>query len=296
MKFFRFASFLPVATLMIALAAGLASAADDDLPEPTDGGDEAVSAPAPEDALPDPSLGEGVDSLPQPGVDAQSENPKNVVNKPLESDDIFLPTPTAQESINYAPLGSPVSNRTVSDDWRVGMERRPLVSLHGGVAIYNYPSEAVEANRNGPTVGGSVRIFDIAQTIFLHAYGSVGWVKLGGVGPFTDVKDTVIHLGGLLEVGIGRRLSLFGSLLKRGHTLKSGPDASLQFGTVERYTDLINEGWKLGIGAQYDFYVIPHGSIGIRGHIEQDMGLVALTMAMEPRPRKKLSLNFSEYK
>jgi hypothetical protein len=47
-----------------------------------------------------------------------------------------------------------------------------------------------------------------------------------------------------------------------------------------------------GIGAQYDFYVIPHGSIGIHGEISQDFYLVTFAFSMEPRPREKLSLGY----
>jgi len=247
-----------------------------------------------EENLPAPSLGD--EDLPAPNLEAERQSSRNQVNPDPESDDIFLPTPATQDNVNYAPLGSPVSSRNIGDaDWRLGMDNRPIFSLHGGVGVFNYPNEAVEENRSGATVGASIRLINIAQTIFLHAYGSYSWPKLGGVGPYTDVKDTVQHLGALLEVGIGRRLSLFGSLLRRNHTLKTSADASGQFGNIDNYaSEIINDGWKLGVGAQYDFYIIPHGSIGIRAHIEQDMGLVALTMALEPKPKKRLSLNFQD--
>ena len=48
---------------------------------------------------------------------------------------------------------------------------------------------------------------------------------------------------------------------------------------------------KLGFGGQYDFYVIPHGSLGLRGYIEQDYAYIGLTMSMEPAPRKRASLS-----
>jgi hypothetical protein len=115
------------------------------------------------------------------------------------------------------------------------------------------------------------------------------------VGPFPEVKDNITHFGGLLEVGVGRRFSLFGSLLRRGHTLSSDRIEGGQFESIDAFTNIIsNEGWKFGVGAQYDFYVIPHGSLGIRGHVEVDMALVALTMALEPQPRKRMKFGFDD--
>lgn len=283
------------ASLLLTLTFGIDSLrAEEDLPDPTDGSEEEVMPSLPEDALPEPSLGDETDSLPPPGQMINEENAKNQVNRPVEDDEVFLPTPTAQENINYAPMVQPRLESRSETDWRYGLDRRPIFSLHGGAAVYNYPSLAVEPNRTAGTVGASVRLYDIAQTVFLHAYGSFGWVSLGNVGPFPKVKDTVLHFGPMIEVGLGRRISVFGSLFRRSHTLDSDPAISGGFTSVEGYTDLLNEGWKLGVGVQYDFYIIPHGSIGIRGHIEQDMALVALTMALEPKPRKRMNLNFNE--
>jgi hypothetical protein len=170
-----------------------------------------------------------------------------------------------------------------------------VFSLHGGIGVWSYPTTAIPDNKSGPTVGASARVFNLGQTVFLHVYGAFSWTKLGRVGPFPDVKDTILQYGALLEVGIGRRLSLFGSFLRRGHSLRVTSDPSGQYSSLEQYVpDIAPSEWKPGIGIQYDFYVIPHGSIGIRAHVEQDMGLVALTMALEPQPRKKLSLNFDD--
>lgn len=300
MKFFRFASLLWTVTIFTAvLLASPASAEDEDLPPPGSGTEEEIpfNPPAQEDLdeenLPAPSLGD--EDLPEPTLETQRKSSNNQVNPGDENDDIFLPTPTVQDNVNYAPLGSPVSNRNLGDaDWRLGMDNRPVFSLHAGMGVYNYPSVAVQENRGGATVGASIRLINIAQTIFLHAYASYGWVGLGAVGPYANVKDTVQHLGGMIELGIGRRISLFGSLLRRNHTLDATQSVATNPVNIDTYTDLVNEGWKLGVGIQYDFYVIPHGSLGVRAHVEQDMGLLVLTMALEPKPKKRLSLNFQD--
>jgi hypothetical protein len=302
MKSLSFASLPWTVTILIwALNADRAFAFDEwDLPPPGSGyEDEIPLAPPPQDdleeenLLPAPGFG---DNLPDPALERRRQSGANEVNRMREEDDIFLPTPTTNDHVNYAPLGSPVVNRrAIEADWRSGMMNRPVVSLHGGFGVFNYPTDAVQENRSGPTVGASVRLLNLGQTIFLHAYGSYSWVKLGPVGPFPEVRDAVLHYGGLIELGIGRRLSLFGSLLRRGHTLAADPDSTGQFGSIENYTrSLVNEGWKLGAGIQYDFHVIPHGSLGVRAHVEQDMGLVVLTMALEPVPRKRMNLNFQD--
>ena len=82
-------------------------------------------------------------------------------------------------------------------------------------------------------MGASIRVWDLGQTIFLHFYGSFTWVNLGGVGPFTEVKDAILHYGPMIELGIGRRLSLFGSILRRNHNFKGSADASGSEGAAE---------------------------------------------------------------
>lgn len=286
--------------MALILAAPLAVHADDDsLPLPQDGTEKEVPFnPPPQDfEEPLPSIGE--DALPEPMGSAGSSD--NVVNNAPAEDDIFLPAPQGQasESSNYAPLstGTPVnvSNLDEGGDWRYGWNRRPIFTAHGGMSMVNYPVEGVGENIQAPIVGASVRVWDLGQTVFLHVYGAFSWVKVGGVGPFTEVKDAIVNFGPMIEVGIGRRLSLFGSILRRNHNFKTSSDPSTQFGSIDNYANQIaKDKWMPGVGIQYDFYVIPHGSLGIRAHVEQDVALVALTMAIEPAPRKKLSLNFNE--
>jgi hypothetical protein len=293
-------SLLGIVTLLMLFVSVAAWSADEDLPPPLDGvnQEELENPPAQEDlddALPTPTLGSDEENLPDSWAGPQEQD-KYKVNNQAPNDQVYLPQAANQDSVYYAPLGNnPTYSRDEIDrnDWRMGMENRPMFSLHAGGAVFSYPSTAVQENREAITVGASVRVFNLAQTVFLHAYGSYSWVGVGPVGPFPNVKDTVLHLGGLLEVGVGRRVSIFGSLLRRAHTLSADTIPEGQFQTIDSFTNIItNEGWKIGVGAQYDFYVIPHGSIGIRGHLEQDMLLIALTMALEPQPKRRMTLNF----
>jgi hypothetical protein len=293
------ASLLRIVTMALILAAPLAAHADDDsLPLPQDGTEEEVPFNPPSQDFDESLPGAGDDALPEPmGSDGSSDN---VVNNAPAEDDIFLPTPQGQgEPSSYTPLstGVPVNTARNEDDgdWRYGWNKRPIFTLHGGISIVNYQVEGVAENLQAPIVGASVRVWDIGQTVFLHAYGAFSWVNIGGVGPISEVKDAIVNFGPMIEIGIGRRLSLFGSILKRNHNIKAGPDASRQFGSVDNFASQITEDkWMPGVGIQYDFYVIPHGSLGVRAHVEQDVALVALTMSIEPAPRKKLSLNFNE--
>lgn len=280
-----------------------AFSADDDLPPPIEGTDEEIplseSPPQmdPDETLPTPSLGQDEDELPDPYASRIQEKNANQVNRRNEEDDIFLPTPAVQDNVNYAPLGSPVSTRTrwEDNDWYLGMQNRPAFSLQVGVASRNYLSELVPARKQGPSVAASWRAFNIAQTVFLHAYASASFFNVGDVAYYQNVKDFTLHFGPLLEVGIGRRLSLYASFLRRSNTLSSAPEEP---GMPH------NEGWltyvdepasfRPGFGLQWDFYVIPHGSLGVRGHFEQDYAVVYLTMAIEPKPSRRLNLNFRE--
>lgn len=286
--------------MALILAAPLSVHADDDsLPLPSDGTEEEVPFNPPPQEFEESLPGAGEDALPEPmGSEGSSDN---VVNNAPAEDDIFLPTPQGQPADNssYAPItsGIPVSTNRDEDngDWRYGWNKRPVFTAHGGMSIVNYPVTGIAENIQAPIVGASVRVWDIGQTVFLHAYGAFSWVKVGGVGPISDVKDAIVNFGPMIEVGIGRRLSLFGSILRRNHNVKAGPDASRQFGSIDNFASQFTEDkWMPGVGIGYDFYVIPHGSLGIRAHVEQDVASVMLSMSIEPAPRKRLSLNFNE--
>ena len=177
------------------------------------------------------------------------------------------------------------------------MNSRPAFTLDVGVASRNYPTEALPDRKQGAQAGASYRIFNLGQTVFLHGYASIAYIRVGDVVNFQNVKDITYHLGGLLEVGVGRRLSLLGGLMIRQNYLTAEPydrtrdgdnrpNPMTQLGQVGEPRTL-----KLGLGAQYDFYVIPHGSMGIRGYIEQDYAYVSLTLSMEPAPRKRETLS-----
>jgi hypothetical protein len=284
--------------------AATAFAVDEDLPPPDAGELQVPRATSPtstavqieDETLPSPSLGD--DALPEPSADRGQENPRNQVNRPPEDDDIFLPTPNVNDNINYAPVGTPAPRMAAEDvDWRVVSNNRPMFSLFLGLANKAYVNVEVKGRQTGPTVGASIRFLNIGQTVFAHAYADVSWFKPGDVLSVPDVKDQQIHVGGLLEFALGRRISIYGSLLVRSSqvtTDKLGSAKPAGYNT----DDLADVGEPstlyLGAGLQWDFYVIPHGSLGARFHVERDLFALTLQMAMEPRPRRKLTLNFED--
>jgi hypothetical protein len=201
------------------LSAGVcapAFAADGDLPAPQGTVDDEIPTgePAPQeplpdfganDTMPDPSMAD--DALPEPVGNPASN--ANQVNRAAENDDIFLPTPAVQDNVNYAPLGTPVSSRTSleDNDWRLGMNNRPAFSFQIGGAVRNYGTDLVPNNVIGVSAAGSWRVLNIAQTVFLHAYASATLYRVGDVGAYPSVQDITLHMGPMVEIGIGRRLT-----------------------------------------------------------------------------------------
>lgn len=297
------------------MSGSIGFAADDDIPPPLDA--ESADAPAPDmpnlelsdEGTPAPSLGE--DSLPEPSADRAQENAANQVNQQPADDEVFLPAPGGNDSINYAPADRGATRYSSRDEreWQV-MRDRPIFTLYAGTAFKDYPGNPSYANdvertrTTGVTVGASVRVIDLAQTVFAHIYFDYSWYSVGDIGPkenpassIAQVKDETFHIGPMIEIGVGRRISLFGSLLRRQARVSADKVGVLNVDQQD-VGNLVGIGekptWQLGVGLQWDFYVIPHGSLGLRGHIEQDLAMVTLALAMEPAPRKKLNLNFDD--
>ncbi len=312
---------IAIITLML-LSSGIALAAEDeDIPPPADAEAPAAKAPAiskapgaeaappvtEDDTIPAPSLGE--ETLPEPSANRAEENPQNQVNQAPAEDDVFLPTPGGNDSINDAPLERPATRLSSNDaEWRV-LKERPVFSLYLGPSFKSYPNPYIAGTRfTGIQVGGSVRMFDLAQTVFLHLYADYSWYSIGNVGPdpvnaytpttaVAQVKDETVHVGPMIEFGVGRHFSLFASFLRRQARVSADRVGVENVGSQNlHHLDGIGEAptWRPGIGAQLDFYVIPHGSLGLHAQLEQNFFAITLAVAMEPVPRKKLSLNFDE--
>ncbi len=169
---------------------------------------------------------------------------------------------------------------------------RPTFQMYLGGATKAYPTTLVPDNITGIGAGISLRVLRLGETVFLHGIAEISYFSLGTVGNWPGVKDRTYHVGGLLEVALGRRVSLFGALERRWNYVTTDPHTDLPSNQRQLFNVNEEARWHLGAGAQYDFYVIPHGSLGARLYLEQDYGMISLVMALEPKPKKKLSLNY----
>ncbi|MGZ3703916.1 MAG: hypothetical protein ACXVB8_12455 [Bdellovibrionota bacterium] len=295
---------------MLLLVGAGAYAMDEDIPPPADS-----EIPAPQssvgatktpndsaalnedESIPAPSLGD--ESLPEPSVDRGQEKAKNQVNKTPEDDEIFLPTPNVNDNVYYAPVGTPAPRVSSDDlDWRMLNTNRPAFSLYLGLGFKSYPNNFVKQNfTTGYFAGVSLRVLNLAQTLFLHAYYSFSAYDVGDVGSIANVVDNTQHMGGMLELALGRHFSLFGTLLRRQALIHSTTTNPQLTGLVNQ-ADVADVGeppsWYLGAAAQWDLYVVPHGSIGLHFQIERDLYALTVAFAVEPAPRKKLSLNYGD--
>jgi hypothetical protein len=309
---------MAILSLLLLAGANAAFAGDEDMPPPADSDIPAPRTSLPvtktpndsavlneDESIPAPSLGD--DALPEPSVDRGQEKARNQVNKAPEDDEIFLPTPNVNDNVYYAPVGSPAPRVTADDlDWRVMNTNRPAFSLYAGAALKSYSNTPVKASfTNGYSVAASYRVLHLGQTLFLHAYYAFSYFDVGDVGSVSNVTDQTQQLGGILELAVGRRFSLFGTLLRRQANIKAAPPKknfnALGFPLASNAQDLsdINgvgeqPNWNLGAGFQWDFYVVPHGSIGVHVQVERSLYTLTLAMAIEPAPRKKLSLNYND--
>ena len=295
----RAASFL----LLLALCAAPGFAfAEDDLPPPSDGN----GAPPPpldqgpigEDppAVPLPSTGD--DDLPPPSSSGNLGDPSLQVNRPVDAEDeIFLPSPQQQDTVNYAPSGVPlVNNNSVYDTnfRRDSVFDRPAFSLHAGPVVRAYATNLVTENKPGIEAGASYRLLDIGKVVYFHLFGAISYIKVDNVGAFKGVRDTTYRFGGLIEAALGRKFSLFAGITRFQNHITTAPfDQGQVRPSNIQLTNVGEEPYfKAGLGGQWDFYVIPHASIGARVYVEENYFSLVFTMSLEPAPRKKLSLNY----
>ncbi len=249
--------------------------------------------PSPQAAIPDPTQNNSVsttpeEDLPPPSNGMPSEDARLQVNKPIQSDEVFLPAPAAQDNITYTPMGNPIVPNSVYDTTfnPVRSKSRPPFSLILGYGSHTYASNLVQQGVHGFELGAEYRTWSLADTLYLSLYGSVTWLSLGAVGTYTDVKDTTLHAGPELQLDLGRRFTLTGSLLYRRNSISATSGAGVaQLDTLHETGQ-----FQFGLGAQYDFYKVPHACVGVRGYVEKDYGALLLTLSLEPIPNRKPDL------
>ncbi len=248
------------------------------------------------------------DSLPAPQLEEGAQNPAPALPPAPQGDELNAPAPLqAQEELPMLPIPEDENFAVARDRGETrreaninsGLYSRPMFVAYLGLAQRNFLSSNLyeDGPRRGPSIGLSFRMVDLADTVFLHAYADYSNFKIGSVktsseySPIVAANVSSFRAGPIVEIGIGRRLSLFGSLLRRSDLLTADPIQPNTSRAPAIFYDNLAEPteWRLGLGFLYDFYVIPHGAVGLRGQIEQDVYTISLSFAMEPVPRAKFN-------
>lgn len=227
------------------------------------------------------------------------------------TEDLFLPVPSDQVGVpsvneNYEDDFSPfyragdVRHSTSTDE---DILRKPGTVLWVGYANKEYTTNLLPDVQNGLEVGLSARLW--RTTLFslpfnFHVFGAVTYINLddlvdGGT-TFVDNVDLTIRLGGLIEWEISRRIQLFAGAgkyfteISTQGALFGGQLQDFPAGATLKKVD--EDPFFIGVGAQWDFHVRPHGSLGLRGWAEVGYVSFLLTFTMEPIPKRRVSLNY----
>ncbi len=169
---------------------------------------------------------------------------------------------------------------------------RPPFSLMLGYGSRSYGNTLVPQRINNVDFGVNIRLLRAGSMFSLNGNASFAWGAIGNVGAALQVSDFTTRFGLFAEMDFTRRFSLLGGLFRRTNVIKTlvAPDSS----HANDLTGLIlhNPAYSIGAGAQYEIYVIPHGSLGVRAYMERDYYTVSLVVSMEPRPRSRNSINY----
>ena len=272
-------------------------------PDPFAAAPDPLAVPQPQDVLPNPT-GPSEDtsnSLPLPGPSlgdsAPPDNSKQV-NRLDDEDHIYLPNPTASQDYFNPPVnnadGGVAMPQSYSTSGSSGSMDRPRLGISIGPALRSYATSLAPQASYGGVAAATFRFLSLAQVLLFQAYFDVEYYHTSHIGNWTNVQDLNYHMGFTGELALGRKFQLYLSLLRRSNKVS----ADRSPGTSPDIKELayVNEDpiMQFGAGAQYDFYIIPHGSIGLRLFVEPNIGYLALTFQMEPAPRKKFNLNYDD--
>jgi len=169
-----------------------------------------------------------------------------------------------------------------------GYEYKPGFGVYFGRGYRNYqPGVTYTASSTDPSPmnktvavlswGVGAQLANLKDTISL-------W---GEAGMYSGL-DKGYRLGLIAELALGRRLQLLGGInYMQNHTPWTRLDPSA--GQIE-YTST-----SPGVGAQYDVFIGPHYSVGVRGFLEKDLFSLTLAINLEPAPPQRLSnLNYKQ--
>lgn len=235
---------------------------------------------------------------------------------PVPSDQVGLPGVEGETEEDFLPFTRAGDVRHETADMGY---RKPGWTLFAGYAMKSY-EVVVPNSMPGVEVGTHIRLLSgelFSLPMSLHAFGAVTFTSLGdikGTAVFNnaertvtvpEVQDRTYRVGALLELQLSRRFQLYGGVFKvfseqeitnrtrKAHYFDANNNnAQVDVSAGPIYDKIDDDRFTPGVGLQWDFYVVPHASLGLRAWAEVRYITVLLTFSAEPVPRNRNSLNF----
>lgn len=228
------------------------------------------------------------------------------------TEDLFLPVPSDQVGVpsvqedgeeDFSPFyraGDVRHSQATNED----LLRKPGFVLWGGYVNKAYTTNLLPDPEAGLEIGMSARIWRtslFSLPFNLHVFGAATFISISEIIDrglqFVNNKDLTLRFGGLIEWELSRRISLFAGAGKYfteistdGALIQGSIDETVSAGPTLNKID--EDPFFVGVGAQWDFHVRPHGSLGLRLWAEPGYVAALLTLTMEPIPRRRVSLNY----
>lgn len=244
---------------------------------------------------------------------------------PVPSDQVGLPAVEGEASDDFMPFFRAGDVRHDSTESRY---RKPGFTMFGGVSGKQYATSVVGGTQQGLEIGLNGRILGwslFRMPMSLHALGAITFTSLNDVTQkdmlltttsgttfvrdvtANSVKERLYRVGPMLEWELSRRFQLFGGVFKYFNEFNTSganyPEPSGTVGAPPTFipvdanvvlSQLKENRFTFGGGIEWDFYVIPHASFGLRGWLEPRYASLTLTFSAEPRPRNRTSLDVDE--
>ncbi len=201
-----------------------------------------------------------------------------------DGEDINLPF-SGKASLNHS------SERALS-----GIDK-PDWTLFMGGAQKSYPTNTLSDKATGLAFGFNTRLLEIplplTGNIFFNLYAAGTYLNLGDISQpnifLADATDLTVRAGVLGEWELFRRLQVF-ALASYQYTKIGGTG-------LDTHKDRLKDnGLKISLGGQYEWYVVPYGSMGLRVLVDTSLITATLTLAVAPVPRssKPIELDFDD--
>ena len=167
--------------------------------------------------------------------------------------------------------------------------QKPGFSFHLGAVRKEYGISILNTPKMGVELGLTLRLINIPHfPVSFLIGGGASIINLGQVRSGDErIIDVLYRFGAFMEFSLHRRFQiLFGALHYMSRPVNIGTNADTTNDTIDRIRETR---FSPGAGIQYEFHVIPYGSIGLRFWIEERVTALLLTFSMSPTPRSERS-------